>query len=253
MSEGTEHHLEPAEHAQHAAHDPFDRRVAMTMAITAAVLALATMLSHRSHNQVLQLQGEAGQLRTQATTFHTQASDQWGYFQAKKQRMYLYGANADLAVALGKPRAAEKAARAGLGEVFPVSAPTNDQGQDKSKKPKTVEKNAKNENAPTEPIALAKWWKGLAADYKKEVDAIEGEARALVKRGEAKEKEAEHKLHESHHVHLQADRLDFGHLGLEMGLVLFAVALLTKQKGFWLTGMGVGILGACVALSAFLL
>jgi hypothetical protein len=253
MSEGTENHLEHAEHAQHAAHDPFDRRVAMTMAITAAVLALATVLSHRAHNQVLQLQGEAGQLRTQATTYHTQASDQWGYFQAKKQRMYLYGANADLAVALGKPRADEKAARAGLDEVFPVSTPAKDEGRDKPKEPKTGEKKAKNEKAPTEPMALAKWWKGLAAEYKKDADVIEGEARELVKEAKEKEKEAEHKLHESHHVHLQADRLDFGHLGLEMGLVLFAISLLTKQKGFWFTGMGVGVLGACVALSAFLL
>ena len=36
MSQGTEHHVEEAEHAAHAAHNPFDRKVALSMAIVAA-------------------------------------------------------------------------------------------------------------------------------------------------------------------------------------------------------------------------
>ncbi len=86
MSHGTEEHLEHAEHAQHADHsaqDPFFRRVAMTMAIVAAVLACVTMLSHREHTETLRLQNEA-------TIRHTRASDQWSYFQAKKNREYFY-------------------------------------------------------------------------------------------------------------------------------------------------------------------
>src|SRR5262245_51037989 len=86
MSHGMEEHLEHAEHAQHAehtVHDPFFRRVAMTMAIVAAVLACVTMLSHRAHTETLRLQNEA-------TIHHTQASDQWAYFQAKKNREYIY-------------------------------------------------------------------------------------------------------------------------------------------------------------------
>jgi len=86
LSHGTEEHLEHAEHAQHADHaaqDPFFRRVAMTMAIVAAVLACVTMLSHREHTETLRLQNEA-------TIHHTQASDQWAYYQAKKNREYLY-------------------------------------------------------------------------------------------------------------------------------------------------------------------
>ncbi len=85
MSHGMEEHLEHAEHAQHAEHihDPFFRRVAMTMAIVAAVLACVTMLSHRAHTETLRLQNEA-------TIHHTQASNQWAYFQAKKNREYFY-------------------------------------------------------------------------------------------------------------------------------------------------------------------
>src|SRR4051812_34094187 len=70
MAHGTEHHLEEAHHAEHARHDPFDRRVAMTMAIVAAALACVTMLSHRAHNETLKNT--------------TEAANQWAYFQAKK-------------------------------------------------------------------------------------------------------------------------------------------------------------------------
>src|SRR5690349_7982327 len=65
-------HLEHAEHAGHAA-DPFDRRVAVSVAVVAALLAGISMLGHRKHNEVLQLQGDANRLTTQASILHTQA------------------------------------------------------------------------------------------------------------------------------------------------------------------------------------
>lgn len=89
MSQGTEHHVEEAEHAQHAAHHPFDRRVAMTMAIVAAALACVTLLSHRAHNEVLQDQITAAKQISKE-------SDQWSYYQAKKNREYMYEADAAL-------------------------------------------------------------------------------------------------------------------------------------------------------------
>ncbi len=82
MSHGTEHHVEEAEHAQHAAHHPFDRRVALSMAIVAAALAAVTLLSHRAHADFLAKK--------------TEESDQWNYFQAKKNRGYMYGADAEM-------------------------------------------------------------------------------------------------------------------------------------------------------------
>jgi hypothetical protein len=74
--------LEHVEHAKHASLDPFDRRVAMTMAIVAAILAAVILLSHRAHtNTILQ---------------STKAADQWGYYQAKKGREHIYDAMAEL-------------------------------------------------------------------------------------------------------------------------------------------------------------
>lgn len=104
MSHGPEHHLEEAEHARHAGHSPFDRRVAVTMAMVAAVLACVTMLGHRAHNRTLQ-----GLLRANEEV--TERSNQYGYYQAKKNRGYLYGALAELVRELkgdesGKKRAA---------------------------------------------------------------------------------------------------------------------------------------------------
>ena len=62
MSE-THEHLEQAEHAGHGA-DPFTLRVAMTMAIIAAVLAAIALVGHRKHNEALQRQGDVNRLLT---------------------------------------------------------------------------------------------------------------------------------------------------------------------------------------------
>jgi hypothetical protein len=86
-------HLEEAEHARHASHDPFDRRVAMTMVIVAAVLAALRLLGHRAHNDTLRYQ-------ILADVHHTQESDQWNFFQAQKMRQHLYQSQSDLLQAL---------------------------------------------------------------------------------------------------------------------------------------------------------
>jgi Domain of unknown function (DUF4337) len=61
------------EHAHHAK-DPFDRHVAVTMAIIAAVLATVSVFAHIYANEELLAQ--------------QQASDQWAYYQAKSIRRY---------------------------------------------------------------------------------------------------------------------------------------------------------------------
>ena len=67
-------HEEVEEHAHHA-HEPFDKMVAGTMAIIAALLAVVSMLAQH-YNTV--------------TVLHQQfASDEWSYYQAKDIRRYL--------------------------------------------------------------------------------------------------------------------------------------------------------------------
>ncbi|HTU89087.1 MAG TPA: DUF4337 domain-containing protein [Gemmataceae bacterium] len=79
MPHGPEHHLEEAEHAQHSAHNPFDRRVTLSMAIVAALLACVTMLSHRAHNITLQNQ-------IKANDSITERANRFAWYQFKKDR-----------------------------------------------------------------------------------------------------------------------------------------------------------------------
>jgi hypothetical protein len=201
MSHGTEEHLEHAEHVQHAAHDPFDRHVAMTMVIVAAVLAVVTMFSHREHNATLLYQ-------TKANILHTKASDQWGYYQAKKNRQYLYEADADLLPMIAKDSSNPKATE-------DAKARTDD-------------------------------WRTKSQKYQQDGSEIENKAREL-------EKESEELQAHSEEAHHRADRFDLGELGVELALVLCSVALLTKRREFWYSGIGIGLLGGAVATSGFFL
>ena len=64
-----------------------ERRIGMTMAVFAALLAVTTMLGHRAHTEEVLLQ--------------TQATDDWGFYQAKNNRGQMYEADAQLAQLYG--------------------------------------------------------------------------------------------------------------------------------------------------------
>ncbi len=83
MGHGPEHHIEHAEHAAHATHDTFDKKVTISIAIVAAVLAAVTMLSHRAHNETLSLQNHAAMEQNLAT-------NKWGEYQAYNIRSHVY-------------------------------------------------------------------------------------------------------------------------------------------------------------------
>ncbi|OAI41683.1 hypothetical protein AYO40_02500 [Planctomycetaceae bacterium SCGC AG-212-D15] len=212
MPHGPEEQIEHAEHAEHAAHDPFYRRVAMTIAIVAAVLACVTMMSHRAHNATLRYQAEANRLQTEANIKHTEAADQWSFFQAKNIRNHEYRMNLRTLAVLAKD---------------PAMASERE----------TFEKDLK--------AQLAK--------YKTELPKMQEDAEALVKEARALEARGLERLSESEKAHHRADRFDWGQLAVEFSVVLCSVAVLTKLRGFWFTGIAMGILGAAVALSAFTL
>ncbi len=78
------------EHAEHAK-DPFDKNVAVSMAIIAAALAIVTVLGSILANEELLAQQKA--------------SDQWAYYQAKSIRRYESDIAKDLLASLGTPPA----------------------------------------------------------------------------------------------------------------------------------------------------
>ena len=60
------------EHAEHGAHEPSMRPVAFTMSVLAVMVAITTVLGHRTH--------------TAAVLNQNKATDQWNYYQAKNIR-----------------------------------------------------------------------------------------------------------------------------------------------------------------------
>jgi len=81
------------EHAEHA-RDPFDKRVAASMAIIAAALAVVSVLGHYFTTEELMAQQKA--------------SDQWSYYQAKSIRRYESSSFADILAAVKATDAAQK-------------------------------------------------------------------------------------------------------------------------------------------------
>ena len=203
-------HLEHAEHAGHA-HDPFERRVAVSIAIVAAVLAGISMLGHRKHNEVLQLQGEANRLQTEGSILHTRATDKWGEYQAVNLRDHGYRFAGGLVKELAQ---SDPKLAAGLRPL--------------------VEKA-----------------KGQNEKYGSRLPTLEAEAKGLVKSAEDKQYAALGKVDDSHHAHYQADRLDYAHLGAEIGIVLCSLALLTKRRVFWLSGLLGTALAVVLSMSAY--
>lgn len=83
---------EVEEHAHHAK-EPFDKRVAATMAIIAAMLAVVSV---------------AGQiLTTEELLAQQKASDQWSYYQAKSIRRFSAESTHDILLASNSPTAAK--------------------------------------------------------------------------------------------------------------------------------------------------
>ena len=65
------------EHAEHGAHEPSLRPVAFTMSVLAVLVAIITVLGHRTH--------------TEAVLDQNEATDQWNYYQAHKIRVERHG------------------------------------------------------------------------------------------------------------------------------------------------------------------
>lgn len=209
----THEHLEHAEHGAHHAGNPFDRRVAVSVAVVAAVLAGLSMLGHRKHNEVLQLLGEANRLTAEAGIGNTQASNAWAEYQAVNVRDHGYEFAGDLLKRLA---------------------------------------DAKPEYAAVVKDAAAKA-AGQHGKYADRLPVLKAKAEKLGEEGEGKQKAAIGKMDAAHHAHLQADRLDVAHLAAEIGIVLCSLALLTKLRAFWLAGLAAAALAVGLAASAYAL
>ena len=217
----THEHLEHAEHAEHNAHDPFNQRVAVSMAIVAALLAGVSMVGHRTHNKVLQLQGDSNRYRTEAATAEVEKSNLFAWYQTRRQtqRQLEMGA----AMAEFQPAADDTKRKAAVTEWKAKAAEYKE--SNKGKDPRDLEGN----NLP---------------------DLLRRGEEASNRAVEAKKQAA--KAHdEAEHVHHQADRFDIAHLAAEIGLVLCSIALLTKKRAFWFIGLTSAVVAISLTVSAY--
>jgi hypothetical protein len=267
MSHGHVH--EEAEHASHHADDPFNRQVALSMVVIAALLAGVKVLAHRTHNDTLihqikagVYQGKANIAQSEANAATTATANLWAFFQSKKMREVL---------------AAQEAKRLEL--LLPKDKPADGKLTDRDQRLKALVKNLQEEKVPDADkvagnlvdraevryAALLKDGyapraaKGIvdeemtAARYREEGNAIrvralaeEAKARKASEKAQHYVEEAEGHKEKSGKFHVQADWFDLGELAVELGIVLASVAILSRDRRFWIGGIAVALIGAVI-------
>ena len=191
------------EHAEHASHAAHDPFDRQVTMTIAVMAALLAGVTLLSHRA----HNATLQLQMQSTDNFTKAANQWSYFQSKKNRQYLYETTATQT------------------EIFrssPLFGPFKESPEFKDWQKATDKK--------------AGDWKKNVARYKLDTAEIQKKAEDFTAKAE-KDREA------SAHMHHLGDRYDLAELGVAFGLVLCSVAVLTKKRGFWYTGMLGGAVG----------
>lgn len=94
-------------------------------------------------------------------------------------------------------------------------------------------------------------WAGQVRKYEAELPPMQDEARKLEADAGEKIEQAERRMEASHAVHRRVDRYDLGELSVELALVICSVAVLTRQRSFWISGIVFGALGAALVLSGW--
>jgi hypothetical protein len=106
--------------------------------------------------------------------------------------------------------------------------------------------------ADTESAPPTKERKELLAKWQKQVDKYEkGKMPETQKLAEGFDTDAERKMAESHHIHHKTERIDLGDLGLQLGVVLASLAILTKKRSFWVAGVACGAAGFIWAMTGY--
>lgn len=237
---------EHTEHAQHAG----EKGIGLTMAVVAVLLAIATLLSHRSHTEEVLLQGEI--------------NDQWGFYQAKHIRAYEFGMHAEMMAllpggregalsSLKKSTEEECGYPAEEGCVSPFlkgGSPTLKQILDEQKAAKPADAHeGKTEHEAKAPAAE----KSPAAEEHagKAAEGGEGKKEKAPKEGATKIQDKAREMEkEKMAIQKRADFYDGSELFLEISIVLCSIALLSGNKTFWhisfistIGGVGVALWG----------
>lgn len=229
------------EHTEHAHHSG-QKAVGLTMAIVAVLLAIATLMGHRTH--------------TEETLALTQNVDEWDYYQAKHSRAYLFALAAEIESLLPNGRDAalnnmknsadeecegyteKPCSSPGLGKSRLLPQLMAGGGETAGEKPNPAE------SAPKEPQAAAHAKKepGEAHSKGSKESGSKGEGAKQLQL-KATEGQQEVRLLER-----KADLFDGAELFLEISIVLCSIALLAENKLYWKLSFISTVAGVAVAL-----
>ena len=226
------------EGAEHA-HNSGEKRIGLTMAIVAVLLAMATLMGHRAHTEEGLMQGKI--------------VDEWNFYQAKHSRAHEYGAIAEVAALLpnGKDLALKDYKKSldeecGSPAEHGCNSPAKDSSLlrpllasgDGSKEDKTEQESAAKHDVPVKESP------GQSAGKEQHESKSSSRKPGAVNIQEsAKEME-----HEREMVERRANYYDGAELFLEISIVLCSIALLAEAKLFWQLSFITTILGIGVAL-----
>jgi hypothetical protein len=222
---------EQTEHAHHAG----QKGIGLTTAITAVLLAIATLLSHRAHTEEIKLQ--------------TRVNDEWSFYQAKHQRAHDYGKDAEIENAAGHHDLALEFMRVSVSEECgspaesgcaaprakqspvlkqlvtelkaPSASPDKTTSTEKAEKPSEADASEPEKAEPAKSEGATQ----LAKAAKEGPGSREG---AVKIQDKARDMEKETDV-----ITRRGDHYDSAELFLEVSIVLCSIALLAENKLYW--------------------
>ncbi len=227
---------EQTEHAHHAG----QRGIGLTTAITAVLLAVATLLSHRAHTEEIKLQ--------------TKVNDEWSFYQAKHQRAHDYAKDAEkesvaghhdlalefLEVAIDEecgapvengchaPRTKQSPVLQKLAAELKAPSGNPDKTGSSEKAEKPAEAGA-TESEKSGPAKTESAKSEAGAEHAKPAKEGSGSREGAVKiQDKARDMEKETDV-----ITRRGDHYDSAELFLEVSIVLCSIALLAENKLYW--------------------
>jgi hypothetical protein len=227
---------EQAEHAHHSG----QKAIGLTTAITAVLLAVATLLSHRAHTEEIKLQ--------------TKAVDQWNFYQAKHLRAHIYGVEAQKADMEGHHELALEFMQDSWDE---ECGPSPEKGctAPRLKKVKALQQLTAELKKPGA-SAEAEQSHSQSPESRKNGSEKAASAQESSSAGEAAKKiqeEATDVDRETVVVTRRADRFDTAELFLEISIVLCSISLLAENKIYWRLSFISSAIGIAVAIYGYAL
>lgn len=225
---------EQAEHAHHAG----QKAIGLTTAVTAVLLAIASLLGHRAHTEEIKLQ--------------TKVNDQWSFYQAKHQRAHDYGKDAEKEMAAEHRETAIEFMKVSWDEECGTppekncvpprlkESPMLQQIMAELKAP-SASAHAADQSGPAKNAEANSKKAGEHETAAKESAGGREGAKKIQERARDMERETEIITH-------RADHFDTSELFLEISIVLCSISLLAESKTYWRISFVTTVIGITVTV-----